>query len=558
MLKKGILTVAIVFFATQLFAQFNVAGGQVHGNYQIDFQTYQKDSEIGINDLNGKKTGMNGFGNIIYTNGKFSAGLRYETYLPPLNGYENQYEGHGIAHKYLKYTGEMFEITAGNFYEQFGNGLVFRSYEEWSLGFDNAMNGVLVKVKPVPGIILKGVYGTQRHYWNKYENQNRGIVKGIDGEISLNETFSSLNDMKTRIVLGGSFVSKYEKDNPFFAYKLPENVGAYAARLNINHGKWALQSEYARKINDPNSINNFIYKDGEALWLSASYSQRGLGVIVSGKRIDNFSFTSIRSPKEGKAPTINFLPPLAYQHTYSLLALYPYSTQPNGEIGFSAEVFYNMPKKSLLGGKYGTKISLNYSRIHGLDKEKVADTININQIGTDGYTSEFFKLGDVKFYEDISVKINKKVSRNFKFIAGYSYQDYNFDVVNENIEDGKTMYRSHMGFLDMTFKLDRKKSLRTELQYLATKQDSGHWALAMVEYSVAPHWFFTAQDQVNFNNPQSDNIYHYYMFGVAYVHKATRLAVSYGRTREGVLCVGGVCRQVPASSGLTLTLTSNF
>ena len=38
------------------------------------------------------------------------------------------------------YTIDGLEITAGNFYEQFGSGLIFRSYEEKGLGIDNAMD----------------------------------------------------------------------------------------------------------------------------------------------------------------------------------------------------------------------------------------------------------------------------------------------------------------------------------------------------------------------------------------------------------------------------------
>jgi len=32
----------------------------------------------------------------------------------------------------------------------------------------------------------------------------------------------------------------------------------------------------------------------------------------------------------------------------------------------------------------------------------------------------------------------------------------------------------------------------------------------------------------------------------------------YGKQREGIFCVGGVCRNVPASNGVTLTITSSF
>lgn len=558
--KKLLLTLVVALIAGSAFAQFDPCKAEVHGNFQLDMQTYSEDTEIGITDetINGQTTGLNGFGNITYRYGNFSAGLRYEAYLPPLNGFDNDWEGQGIANRYIKYTNDLIEITVGNFYDQFGNGLVFRSYEEWTLGFDNSLDGVLVKLKPTAGVTLKGIYGTQRHYWEDYEDQNRGIVRGVDAEFSLNEIFSSMNKSKTRVILGGSFVSKYEKEDPFSDYVLPENVGAYAARMNLRHGKWSLQSEYAYKINDPNEQNGFIYKNGEAFWLSANYTQRGLGIIASAKRIDNFAFNSQRVSSAGTAPSINFLPPLTYQHTYTLAAMYPYNTKSNGEMGVSGEVYYNFKRKSPLGGKYGTKLSMNYSLMHGLDKEPAEGETTINEAGTDGYQSSFTEFGDVKYYSDFSFKVEKKVNKDFKFIAGYTWLDYNIEAIEDDIEDGDHFIEAHVGILDMTYKVDPKKALRLELQYLSSQQDSGSWALAMLEYSVAPKWFFTVQDQYNFNNPESDNTYHYYTLGVAYAQEATRVSVSYGRQREGILCVGGVCRAVPASSGFSVTITSSF
>lgn len=558
MKKKLLFVFLLLGIAIAAKAQFDPSKAQVSGNFQIDAQTYQEDAGIQINDINGKTSGLNGFGNIIYRYGDFSAGVRYEAYLPPLNGFDAEYEGQGIAHRYVKYSGDLLDITVGNFYDQFGNGLIFRSYEEWTLGLDNSMDGVHIRLKPVDGVTLKGVYGTQRYYWIDYENKNRGIVRGIDAEVNLNRIFKSLSSSKTRITLGGSFVSKYEQDDPFSDYKLPENVGAYAGRLNLRHGKWSLQSEYAYKINDPNSRNNFIFKNGEAFWLSANYSQRGLGVIVSAKRIDNFSFSSMRTPSVGTAPDINFLPPLAYQHSYTLPAMYPYNTQPNGEMGISGEVFYTIPRKTALGGKYGTKLSLNYSLIHGIDRKPLPGQNTISEPGTDGYQSDFFEVGDVKHYRDLSVQMDKKINSDLKFVAGYTWLDYNVEVVEEEIAAGNRFYEMHTGLLDITYKLSTKKAIRMELQYLSMGQDSGNWAMALAEYSISPNWFFTVQDQYNFNNPKSDNTYHYYTFGVAYAKSATRVSVSYGRQREGIICVGGVCRQVPASSGLNLTITSSF
>ena len=45
--------------------------------------------------------------------------------------------------RYATYSIDNLEITAGNYYDQLGSGLIFRSYEEKGLGIDNAMDGVV-------------------------------------------------------------------------------------------------------------------------------------------------------------------------------------------------------------------------------------------------------------------------------------------------------------------------------------------------------------------------------------------------------------------------------
>jgi len=51
---------------------------------------------------------------------------------------------------------------------------------------------------------------------------------------------------------------------------------------------------------------------------------------------------------------------------------------------------------------------------------------------------------------------------------------------------------------------------------------------------------------------------HYIYASTGYIKDATRITVGYGRQREGLFCVGGVCRFVPASNGLTLSVTHSF
>ncbi|MCD4747310.1 MAG: DUF6029 family protein [Bacteroidales bacterium] len=556
-LNLSFLLILFIFPIISLSQDF-LNNGKVHGSFQVDVQNYNPDTKIGIYDsiIDGEKLAMMGFANIIYTNQNFTAGIRYESYLNPLIGFDEEYEGSGIAYRFASYKKGAFDITVGNYYEQFGNGLIFRTYEEWSLGYDNSMDGIRVKINPYKGITLKGIYGTQRYYWEKYTSDNRGIVRGADGELFLNDVFNSMKDQKTKIILGASIISKYQKDDPYALYKYPENVSACAGRINLTHGKVNLLSEYAYKINDPSSINNIIYKNGEALLISATYSQKGLGILLSAKHIDNMSFKSNRT-ETGNALDINYLPPLSKQHTYSLEAMYPYATQPNGEIGFQAQVVYTIPKKSKLGGKYGTNIIVNFSQINSLDKQQLNEEIPIDQKGTKGYKSSLFAIGDEIYYEDFNVEISKKINKKWKAIIAYTNLLYNYDVIEEGFEGGKKYY-ANIGVIDLTYKIKPKKSIRLELQYLETKQDSGNWAMALIEYTIAPKWFFAIFDQYNYNNPVSNNTYHYYNVSAGYINKTNRVAISYGRQREGILCIGGVCRRVPASSGFTLTITSSF
>ena len=563
--KKIILLFSAVLVVTFLQAQSFTDGGQVHGNFGIDAQYYQTDEKLGITDstLDGEMYGMNAFGKLVYTNGNFSAGLRYEAYLPPLKGFDRRYEGQGVPYWFARYKWENVDITVGHFYEQFGNGLVLRSYEEWTLGVDNSINGARVIFNPSKGITMKALAGTQRFFWEPYRDKNRGIIKGFDTELYLNDIIKGFEGSKTRILLGGSFVSKYEqtaektlvRDTTQYVYKMPDNVAAWAGRMNLIHGGWNLTTEYARKINDPSAMNNFIYKPGEALFASLSYSTRGLGLVLAAKRIDNMSYKS-DILEESNALDINYLPPLTKQHVYSLATIYPYATQPNGEMGIQAQMIYTIPRNTFLGGKYGIKIELDYSKINALDKDRISPGIPIDSTGTLGYESDFFAFGDIKYFRDLSVNLSKKFSRTYKVIAGYSNMKYNIDVIEGH--PGEPIVNAHIGILDMTWKLSRRHSLRTEFQALFSEEDRGDWAMALIEYNIAPKWFFSLMDEYNYGNPDEDMQLHYYSGAIAYVKGSTRFSVSYGRQREGLLCVGGVCRQVPASNGFTLNITSSF
>ena len=547
-------------------AQDFIKNGEVHGNFQLDAQYYTPDAKLNVTDsaIDGKILRMNAFTNVIYTYGNFSAGMRFEAYLPPLVGYDVQNQGAGVPYWYVNYKNDKLDITAGNFYEQFGNGMILRTYEEWTLGFDNSLRGIKVKFMPVKGITLKGVWGVQRNYWDSYLGYTRGIVKGADADLYFNDMIPGMQDSKTKLTLGGSFVSDYQLgksqtliyNSQIYDIKLPENVGAFSGRENLTIGKFTLYSEYAHKINDPSAMNKYIYKDGNGLYSNLSFSQKGLGASVSVKMIDNMSYKSDRSVTSNQL-SINYLPTLTKEHTYSLAAMYPDATQPNGEFGFQGNVVYNIPKNSKLGGKSGLTIDANYSQVNSNDSYPVNDTTPIDEPGTLGHKTHLFKMGNIVYYQDFNVEVTKKFSKQWKGIFTYLNQTYNKNVIEGDVNEYPDVY-ANIGVADVTYNITRRYSIRAELEGLWTRQDKGNWTAGLVEFTISPYWFFSVQDQWNYGNSDPGQRIHYFLVNAGYTYNTARISLSYGRQRAGLLCVGGVCRYVPAASGATLTITSSF
>jgi hypothetical protein len=541
------ISAVILFNNTAIAQSLNLGGGEVHGNFQANSQYYIPDSTIGAEPAPEKML-MNGFANIIYTKGKFTAGIRYEAYLNGLQGYPAGYKGTGIPYRFATYKSDEMEVTVGSFYEQFGNGFTLRTYEERNLGIDNALDGIRVKYEPFKGVYLKGIVGKQRSYFTT----GPGILRGFDGEIQLNEAFKRLADKKTVITIGGSFLSKYQVDeDPNL--NLPQNVGNSAGRFALSRKNFHINGEYAYKINDPSADNDFSYKNGDAMLLQAGYEVKGFSILLNGSRIDNMISRSDRTAQITSL-LVNYVPALPKQHSYSLLAFYPYASQGKGEMSFGTEVKYKIKKGSILGGKYGTDITVNYSGANGLDNTYLDSDpeIDTKQLK---YTSNYFSIGKEVYFRDVYFELGKKFNKTWKGTLIYSNQVYNKSVIQK---PGSPTIYSNIVVMDVTYKLKQTSALRLELQNLQTKQDHQDWAYALLEYTIDENWFVAFGDQYNYGNLDPEERFHYPMGNLGYAKNTNRIVLSYGKQRAGIFCVGGVCRNVPASNGVQLTITSSF
>lgn len=555
MKKRSLLMLALVSAWGCVVQGQGLLGGHVTGNVQVDGQMSRADSTIGAQDVP-EKLLLNARADIMYTNGDFSAGLRFEMYQNPLLGFDARYKGQGLANYFVAYNGERLSVTAGNFYEQFGSGMILRTYEDRNLGLDNSLFGVDVQFRPVEGVTLKAVAGKQRIFWDYGE----GLVRGVDAEVNLGSLVKAIGESKFRATVGAGFVSKYEDDetvpsaaNPEMRLNLPLNVGAGSLRADLGYGNWSLQAEYVRKGQDPSAMNGYVYHPGEALLLNLTYSQRGFSASLQAKRIDNMGFKSVRS-QSGEMLYINYLPAITKNHSYAFLAMYPYATQVNGEQGLQADVMYKIKKGTLLGGKYGTDVHVNSSVVMGLD------TTVTGGAGTEGYEVNG-GLGQT-LYGDVSVEVAKKLSKNVKATVTYAYQVFNPVVENEP----GSLHHNNIVVADVLWKVNKKHSLRLEAEWMGSDSHydasdpehndrrAGDWVMGLVEWNIGSHWFVSASDQYAYN----DGTGNYYNLSVGYTHGATRLQVGYGKQREGLLCIGGVCRTVPASNGLTFGLTTSF
>ena len=557
-MKKYILSLIAVCSCLTFIAQEQDDELQISGNFQVLAQSYNEDSLIRA-DVPDELMTLNSFANIIARKGNFQAGLRYESYLPSQLGYPTNFKGSGIGYRFASFKDDGIAITVGNFYEQFGNGLTLRSFEDRNLGLENALDGVRVVIEPIKGFTVKGVYGKMRLDFDGRIINSEGFVRGVDGELSLNEAISGWEDKKTKITLGASFVSKFQADDRL-DLNLPENVGNYAGRINVIHGNWRMMGEVAEKINDPSADNAFIFNKGIAVLGNLTYSQKGFAISGDVKYIDNYSYRADRA-LQGIAPFINFMPALTKQHSYMLASqFYAYATQPTGEFAYMGEVSYKFKKDTPLGGKYGTQINLNYSRATGIEKNR-ASTEEFLENGVT-YESPLFSSNGEVYFSDFNAEIKKKFSKKVK--TKFTY--FNF-IYNNTINQGAPLLTgkqvkgnvyADVFVAEANIKTKSKQNLRIVAQGLRTNQHQGDWVSLVMEYTISPHWNFALLDNYNFGNKIDANQLHYPLGSLAYSEGAHRLSFEYGKRRAGLFCVGGVCRVVPASNGLTLTLTSSF
>lgn len=525
------------------------------GSIQTEFMAPMKDEAINTEKYE-KPILNNTYFDFTVNAPYISVGARFQWTKYPLPGYEPAFAGWGVPYFWATGRYKCFQLTAGDFYEQFGSGLIMRTYQDRSLGVDGAIRGGRLKLNPADGVYFTALGGKQRYYWT----HNPAWIWGADAEWSLDESFSSAFGRNYGLTIGFSYVGKHEGQQlvevpPLYDLKLnlPETVAAFDARIKARVHDFNILAEFATKNNDPDKVNGYIYKRGHTELLSLSYAKGSFSGFIQAKRSENMSYMSDRliTGQDGNG-FINHLPAFTSTQTYTLAALYPYTTDWNGEWAFQAQLSYLFRRGTPLGGKYGTSLRLSASYISDLYGNAPLGYPESAAMGSNGYGAPFWKIGALR-YSDLNFEINKKFSRKLQFTLFYLFQKFNIAKILGHSENGD-MVTANTFILEGQWKMAKKTQLRWELQYLTTKQDEGDWMAALVELSLAPHWMFTVTDTYNVGVTKLN----YYSAMVTYNYKANRFSLSYGRNRAGFNCAGGVCRWIPATKGFSLTYNYTF
>ena len=525
---KNLLLIVIFFLPFSLFGQ----SGSFGGDLQLNASLFMRDSVIGAVNTplyDNLLTGGESWLTLNYQNQNdgLSAGVRLDIFnnsnLFDPNG---AYSAQGLGNFFIKKEIKKLAITGGYFYDQFGSGIIYRSFEDRGLGLDYATFGVKLEYKFNDQIIAKAFTGREKNLFATFSP----VIKGFDVEGNFGQKLHWVPGygIMNRTIDQNSMdlmVANINTYDDSMKFTPTYNVFAYTFYHTLNYKNWSWYAEVANKTHEATigADGKLHDEKGNVEYTTLSYSKKGFGVTAIAKRTENFILRT--SPNEILLRgVLNFIPPVSRQNTLRLPARYVPATQFLEEMAYEADMTFT-PKK-------GYRIILNFSNIGSLS-------------GTNWWQEYYGELN-----------INK--SKTTQIDLGGQYVKY--DQAFYQNEPGSPVVKSITPFMNFTYKFSKTKSTEVQLQYQSTKQDFGSWLFVSAEYNMAPHWSFAFSDMYNVQ-PNTDKVsdgLNYYNLFAAYTAGANRFTLAYVKQVAGVNCSGGVCRYEPAFSGVRFAVTSSF
>ena len=108
---KNVIILILLILSTKIsLSQEDYNPLEIRGNFETNLQSYFVDSSIGANEPTPERVLNNAYLNLLITKGKFTSGLRYESYLNALKDYDPQYRGNGIPFRFISYVSDGLEV----------------------------------------------------------------------------------------------------------------------------------------------------------------------------------------------------------------------------------------------------------------------------------------------------------------------------------------------------------------------------------------------------------------------------------------------------------------
>lgn len=542
-----------LFFIICLISVSNVFAqekGVFSGAFETNANVFLRDSSI--NAINTPQYDNQFFGgeawlNLNYKIQGFTIGTRFDMYHNSnLRNPTGSYSGSGIGRWYIKKELKKLEISAGYLYDQIGSGFIFRAFETRPLFIDNALYGASLKYNFSDSWHAMAFVGKQKNAFETYSGNLKGMR--VEGFLSLGSEENPIT-----FAPGAGFVNKTLSDEYMDGVKdvirtyqtedrFTPNFNSFASTIynTLNYKSLSLYTEAALKTNDvfynpfaiktelvgDNTQGKLVSASGSVLYGSLSFAQGKWGITAEAKRTENFSFR-VDPNLSLLRGLINFLTPLNRQNTYRLTARYSPAAQDISEIAYAFDVRY----------KFNKSLSAN---------------VNVSDIKT---------LEGDRLFQELFTELMYKHKRKWQLTTGIQFLTYNQEIYETKAE--VPLVKTVTPYVDFLYKFSPTKSLRTEFQYMETKQDFGSWIFGLMEYSIAPRWNFEVSGMLN-HKPKKENPKGelekalYPTAGVVFFNEAQRYSLRYVKQVEGIVCSGGICRLEPAFSGFRFSMNTTF
>ncbi|HDR05673.1 MAG TPA: hypothetical protein ENN84_10585 [Candidatus Marinimicrobia bacterium] len=265
-------------------------------SWQIGGTTYLEFSQ----DTEKNKRYMENWSTLLANYGAWEIGLRYEMHLPP-QAYSPDTSGQGIYQRRAVYRSDRWQITTGNFYGSFGQGLILAAYENRDLRWDTNIDGFKIATQRT-FVDLQLLAGRMRALSGKRLNPIYGSELTLH-TLQFADIGAALLTMESRSAGEQTWSSAFSK-------------------IILPYGD--LYGEYAIR-NMATPLTN-----GKAFYINANFFLSKFSIRGEYKNYQQFELYD--------GVIYNNPPTAVKEHQYALLGRHQHIITPNNEEGYLAEI----------------------------------------------------------------------------------------------------------------------------------------------------------------------------------------------------------------------------